>query len=81
VGDWSTQDSFNFIVIEQTKSWCYNFRASEIDEEEGQGTTEAWASLGYRDGQIRFWIHFRWKLLARGQVEDLDEMSRSWYSW
>jgi hypothetical protein len=31
---WSTQDSFSFRVPEQTKSWCYNFRASKIDEEE-----------------------------------------------
>jgi hypothetical protein len=26
---------------EQTESWCYSFRASEVDEEEQQGTTEA----------------------------------------
>jgi hypothetical protein len=41
VGDWSTQDSYSFIAVKQTESWCYNFRASEVDEEEQQGTTEA----------------------------------------
>jgi hypothetical protein len=40
-GDQSTQDNFSFIVVEQIESWCYNFRASEIDEEEEQGITEA----------------------------------------
>jgi hypothetical protein len=38
-GDWSTQDSFNFRVVE-TEGWCRGFKASKIDEEEQQGTTE-----------------------------------------
>jgi hypothetical protein len=41
VDDWSTQYSFNFRAAEQTESWCYSFSASEVDEEEQQGTTEA----------------------------------------
>ena len=41
VGDWSTHDSYSFRAAEQTESWCYSFRASEVDEEEQQGTTEA----------------------------------------
>jgi hypothetical protein len=36
----STQDSFGFRDVE-TKVWCRGFRASKIDEEERQGTTEA----------------------------------------
>jgi hypothetical protein len=39
-GDWSTRDSSSFRVVE-TEGWCKGFRASEIDEEEKQGTTEA----------------------------------------
>jgi hypothetical protein len=39
-GDWSTPDNFNFRIAE-TEVWCRGFRASEIDEEEEQGTTEA----------------------------------------
>ena len=41
VGNWSTQYSYSFRAVEQAKSWCYNFIASEVDEEEQQGTTEA----------------------------------------
>jgi hypothetical protein len=41
VGDWSTQYSYIFRAAEQTKSWCYSFNASEDEEEEQQGTTEA----------------------------------------
>jgi hypothetical protein len=41
VGDWSTQYNYNFRAVEQTESWCNNFSASEVDEEEQQGTTEA----------------------------------------
>jgi hypothetical protein len=41
VGDWSTQDSFSFRVTEKIESWCYKFRALEVDEEEKQGTTKA----------------------------------------
>ena len=39
-GDWSTQDSFSFKAV-KTEGWCRVFRASKIDEEEEQSTTEA----------------------------------------
>jgi hypothetical protein len=39
-GDWSTWDNFSFRVVE-IEGWCRGFRASEIDEEEQQGTIEA----------------------------------------
>jgi hypothetical protein len=39
-GDWSTRDNFSFRVVEP-KGGCRGFRASKIDEEERQGTTEA----------------------------------------
>jgi hypothetical protein len=41
VGDWSTLYSYSFRAAEQTESWCYNFSASEVDEEEQQDTMEA----------------------------------------
>jgi hypothetical protein len=34
VGDWSTQDNYNFRAAKQTERWCYSFGASEVDEEE-----------------------------------------------
>jgi hypothetical protein len=39
-GDWSTQDNFSFRVV-KIEGWCRGFRASEVDEEEQQGTMEA----------------------------------------
>jgi hypothetical protein len=39
-GDWSTQDNFSFRVAE-TEGWFWGFRASKIDVEERQDTTEA----------------------------------------
>ena len=41
VGDWCTKYSYSFRAVEETESGCYNFSASEDDEEEQQGTTEA----------------------------------------
>jgi hypothetical protein len=39
MGDWSTWDNSNFRDVE-TEGWCKGFRASKIEEEEWQGTTE-----------------------------------------
>jgi hypothetical protein len=39
-GDWSTRDSFSFRVVE-IEGWCRGFKASNIDEEDQRGTTEA----------------------------------------
>jgi hypothetical protein len=41
VGDWSFQYSYSFIAVEQIETLCYNFSASEVDEEEKHGTMKA----------------------------------------
>jgi hypothetical protein len=80
MGDWSTWDSFSFIVFE-TEGWCRGFIASDIDGRSNREPQRLEPHLATEMGISYFGSTSGGSYLARGQVEDLGEMSRSRYSW